>query len=141
MHENVLLPVDLNQKASWKKALPDAIRMAGDNGTIHLLGIVQDIGSSMVATFLPKGYEKKALEKMKETLDNFAVREIPEGVTVQTHVGHGHVAETILKSAKKYGCDLIVMSSHKPDELRSLLVSSHANAVVRHSPVSVLIVR
>lgn len=141
MHENVLLPIDLNQKASWKKAVPDAIRMAGDSGTIHLLGIVQDVGSSMVATFLPKGYEKKALEKMKEALDDFAASEVPAGVNVQTHVGHGHVAETILKSAKKFGCDLIVMSSHKPDELRSLLISSHANAVVRHSPVSVLIVR
>ncbi|TRW97752.1 universal stress protein [Paracoccus sp. M683] len=140
MHENVLLPIDLNQKASWQKALPAAIRQAGEGGTIHLLGIVQDFGSSMVATFLPKGYEKKVLEKMKASLNEFAHEQL-KGVKVQTHVGHGHVAETILKSAKKLGVDLIVMGSHKPDELRSMLISSHANAVVRHSPVSVMVVR
>ena len=140
MHENILFPIDLNHVKSWKKALPDVIRLAGETGTIHLLGIVQDIGSSMVATFLPKGYEQKVLEKMKLALDNFVAKEMA-GKRVVTHVGHGHVAETILKSAKKTSADLIVMASHKPDELRSMLISGHANAVVRHSPVSVLVVR
>lgn len=140
MHDNILLPIDLNQTASWEKALPAAIRQAGEGGTIHLLGIVQDFGSSMVATFLPKGYEKKVLEAMKAALNDFA-RDQVKGVKVQTHVGHGHVAETILKSAKKLGADLIVMGSRKPDELRSTLLSSYANAVVRHSPVSVMVVR
>ncbi|AUH34502.1 universal stress protein [Paracoccus tegillarcae] len=143
MHDNILLPIDINQKASWQHALPAAVRQAGENGTIHLLGIVQDFGSSMVATFLPKGYEKKVLETMKANLNEFAEAHLKnlEGVNVKTHVGHGHVAETILKSAKKLGADLIVMGSHKPDELRSMLISSHANAVVRHSPVSVMVVR
>ncbi|MFV0301741.1 MAG: universal stress protein [Paracoccus sp. (in: a-proteobacteria)] len=140
MHDNVLLPIDVNQPASWKKALPAAIRQAGQGGTIHLLGIVQDFGSSMVATFLPKGYEKKVLEAMKVSLDDFAVANSKD-VQIVTHVGHGHVAETILKTAKKLGVDLIVMGSHKPDELRSMLISSYANAVVRHSPISVMVVR
>lgn len=140
MHENVLLPIEVNQPESWAKALPAAIRQAGEGGTIHLLGIVQDIGSSMVATFLPKDYEKKALEAMKASLNDFAKAHV-KGVKVKTHVGHGHVAETILKAAKKHGADLIVIGSNKPDELRSMLLSSYANAVVRHSPVSVMVVR
>lgn len=121
--------------------MPVARRLAGENGTIHLLGIVPDIGSSMVATYLPKGYEKQALERMKATLDAFAVREFGASGKIVTHVGHGHVAETILRQAKKHGADLIIMGSHKPDELRNILISSHANAVVRHSPVSVMVVR
>lgn len=139
----ILLPLDLNHKASWEKALPEAVRLAGDSGTIHLLGIVQDIGSSMVATFLPKGYEKKALEAMKATLEKLAAEQAAQapGVTLKTVVGHGHVAETVLKVAKKLKVDVIVMASHKPDELRSMLMSSYANAVVRHSPVSVMVVR
>ncbi len=140
MYKNILLPIDLNQVASWEKAMPAAISHAGEGGTIHLLGIVQDFGSSMVATFLPKGYEQKVLEAMKDSLNAFADDHMA-GVKVKTHVGHGHVAETILKSAKKMGADLIVMGSAKPDELRSMLISSHANAVVRHSPVSVMVVR
>lgn len=141
MLDNILLPIDLQQKKSWEKALPAVRKLIGADGTIHLLGIVHDFGSSMVATYLPKGFEKQALEKMKSGLDDFARRELGEDVKVVTHVGHGHVAETILKQAKTLGVDLIVMASHKPDELRSILISSHAHAVVRHSPISVLVVR
>lgn len=141
MHENVLLPIDLQHEASWAKALPEARKLAGSDGTVHLLGIVPDIGSSMVATFLPKGFEVRALEEMKSALDSFAAAHFPSGGKVAAHVGHGHVSETILKTAKDVEADLIVMASHRPDELRSILISSHANSVVRHSPVSVLVVR
>lgn len=141
MPDNVLLPLDLGHKTSWEKALPVARQMAGDKGTVHVLGIVQDVGSSMVATFLPKNYEKKALEAMKAALQEFVATNFEKGAKVATHVGHGHVADTILKQAKKLDADLIVMASHKPDELRSFLLGSQANHIVRHSPVSVYIVR
>ncbi|MCF3972949.1 universal stress protein [Paracoccus salsus] len=141
MHENVLLPIDLEHEASWSKALGEAQGLVAEGGTLHLLGIVPDIGSSMVATFLPRGFEIKALDNMKVALDSFAAAQVGEKIRVVTHVGHGHISETILKSAAEVGADLIVMASHKPDELRSFLISSQANSVVRHSPVSVLIVR
>lgn len=141
MPENVVLPIDLQQPQSWEKALPAAIRQAGEGGTVHLLGIVPDIGSSMVATFLPKGYEEQALKEMKTGLDSFAEKQMSEGVSIKTHVGHGHVAETILKIAQKANADMIVMASPQRDELRSILISSHTNAVVRHSPCSVMVVR
>lgn len=141
MHENVLFPIDLQHEDSWRTALPVAQHLAGTEGRLHLLGIVHDVGSSMVATFLPKGFEQKALADMKSALDSFADGHFPAGSKVEVHVGHGHVTETILKSAADLGADLIVMASHRPDELRSMLISSHANAVVRHAPVSVMVVR
>ncbi|MDP5307867.1 universal stress protein [Paracoccus spongiarum] len=140
MHDNVLFPIDLQHEASWSRALPVARQLAGTDGTLHLLGIVPDIGSSMVATFLPRGFEAKALSGMKEALDSFVDAHLA-GARVAVHVGHGHVAETILKWAQDVQADVIVMASHKPDELRSILISSHANSVVRHSPVSVMVVR
>ena len=70
MHDNVLLPVDLQHPESWEKALPAARRLAGETGIIHLLGIVHDFGSSMVATFLPKGYEQKALQAREAEDEN-----------------------------------------------------------------------
>lgn len=142
MHDNVLLPIDLEHDASWSRALPAAKALVAEGGTLHLLGIVPDIGSSMVATFLPKGFEVKALERMKEGIDRFADEHASGGgMTVKTHVGHGHISETILKWAEDLKVDTIVMASHKPDELRSIMITSHANAVARHSPVSVMIIR
>lgn len=141
MPDNVLLPIDLQQPQSWETALIAVQRQIDKGGTIHLLGIVPDIGSSMVATFMPKGYEEKALKAMKEGLNEFAAEQFSDDVTVKTHVGHGHVAESIVKFAENANVELIVMSSPKRDELRSILISSHTNAVVRHSPCSVLVVR
>ncbi|MEE2860969.1 MAG: universal stress protein [Paracoccus sp. (in: a-proteobacteria)] len=141
MHRNILLPIDLQHSESWERALPVAQHLAGAQATIHLLGIVHDFGSSMVATFLPKGFEEKALQAMKDSLEDFASRHFQDPSRARTHVGHGNISETILRNAEKYDVDLIVMASHKPDELRSILVSRDVNAVVRHSPVSVMVVR
>ncbi|MBU2956533.1 universal stress protein [Paracoccus sp. 1_MG-2023] len=141
MHDNILLPIDLQHPESWAKALPVAKRLAAEQGVIHLLGIVHDFGSSMVATFLPRGYEEKILQAQKVELDRFADTHFDDPARVKVHVGHGHIAETILRAQEKYSADLIVMATDQPDELRSIRVSRDANAVARHSPVSVMIVR
>ncbi|MCB1355454.1 MAG: universal stress protein [Maritimibacter sp.] len=141
MFDKIVLPIDLNHPASWEKALPMALRLAGDNGEIHVLGIVHDIGAAMVASFLPADFETKALNHMETALEDFIAENLPEGAKASPHVGHGHVPETILTSARKIGADVIVMASHPPDELRSFLVGSAAEKVVRHSEIPVLVVR
>ncbi|MFV0360846.1 universal stress protein [Tropicimonas sp.] len=141
MFDNVLIPIDLNHPGSWKKSLPMAAGLAGSDGTLHLLGIVHETGSGMVSSFLPSDFENSALKKMKTQIDAFRDEHVPESVRVKTHVEIGHVPERILAAATKARADLIVMASHPPDDLRSMLVGSHAGKVVRHSPVPVLVVR
>lgn len=141
MFDKVLLPIDLNHPESWQSALPAARRCAGTDGEIHLLGIVHDLGSAMVASFLPEGFEKTAMERLKAELQKFADAEFEDGRKPLIHVGHGHVPETILRIADHIGADLIVMASHPPNDLQTLLVGSNADKVVRHSPVPVLVVR
>ncbi|SDE64799.1 Nucleotide-binding universal stress protein, UspA family [Paracoccus isoporae] len=141
MFNTILLPIDLQHPSSWDKALPAARQLVEAGGTLHLLGIVHDVGNAWVASYLPKDYEQRALEEMKASLGDFVSRELGEMAGVTTHVGHGHVAETIIATADRIGADLIVMASHSPDELRTFRISSQADRVVRHSPVSVMIVR
>lgn len=141
MFENVLLPIDMNHVASWDKALPMAVRMCGDNGTLHILGIVHDLGAAMVSSYLPSGFEREALQKMKAQLELFRDEKLPAGTPAKVHVGHGHVPEKVLAAARDVSADLIVMASHPPDDLRSILVGSYAGKVVRHSPIPVLVVR
>lgn len=95
----------------------------------------------MASMFLPEGYKKHFLHAMKLGLDKFAAALQCQDMNVQTFVGHGHVAETILNGASEVGADLIVMGSPRCNKLRSILICSHTNAVVRHSPCSVLVVR
>ncbi len=141
MFDKVMLPIDLNHPASWEKALPMALKVAGSSGEIHVLGIVHDLGAAMVAAYLPEGFEEEALERMEADIETFIANNVPKGVKSSPHVGHGHIPETILGTAKKIGADLIVMASHPHSDLRSLLVGSYADRVVRHADVPVLVVR
>ena len=50
MFKSILLPIDLNHPSSWEKALPLALEMAANGkAELHLLTIVHDLGSSLVA--------------------------------------------------------------------------------------------
>lgn len=141
MFDSVLLPIDLNHSASWQKALPMALRLCEGGGTLHVLGIVHDLGSALVASYLPADFERQALAAMKTELDAFAARELPEGVRAAVHVSHGHVPERILAAADEVEADVIVMASHPPDDLGTFLVGSNADKVVRHATRPVLVVR
>ncbi|MGM0584401.1 MAG: universal stress protein [Pseudomonadota bacterium] len=142
MHRNILLPVEISQEASWRKALPEAARIARQDGAkLHVLLITPDFGMSMVGAYFPEGFEKEALTRARAELDAFLAEHAPEDVEVEGHMGHGHVAEEILRAAKRVEADLIVMASHEPDQLRDMFLGSHADRVVRHAPISVLVVR
>ncbi len=141
MFDNVLLPIDLNHKASWEKALPMARRIAGAGGKLHILGIVHDVGAAMVASFLPEGFEQQAMERLKAELQTFAETELPAGANVEVHVAHGHVPEAILRTAGALGADVVVMASHPPNDLQAMLVGSYADKVVRHAELPVMVVR
>lgn len=141
MFDKILLPIDINHPESWAKALPAAKRCAGSSGEIHLLGIVHDLGSAVISSFLPEDFEQKAMESLKAKLKDLAQSEFPGDAKVETHVGHGHVPETILRIAGQVGADLIVMGSHPPNDFQTLLVGSNADKVVRHAEIPVLTVR
>jgi nucleotide-binding universal stress UspA family protein len=141
MFKSVLLPIDLNHPASWEKALPLALDQVAPDGTLHVLGIVHDVGYAMVEAMLPEHFVQHQLEHMKEALEAFVKENVSSAVDCKTHVGHGHVPETIMHMADSTMADLIVMSSHPPDDLRTLMVGSNADKVVRHATIPVLVVR
>jgi nucleotide-binding universal stress UspA family protein len=141
MFNNILLPVDIEHPESWKKALPMAVELAGTKGTLHLLGVVHDIGSAWVAQSLPRDFEATSLQMMKTRLAELAAQELPQGMSVKTHVGHGHIAERILLAADAIGADLIVIAALHSDDLRTLMVGSNSGKVVRHAKIPVLTVR
>lgn len=141
MFHNILLPIDIEHPESWEKALPMAVDLTGSDGTLHLLGIVHDIGSAWVSQSLPRDFEAQSLQNMKARLNAFAADKLPGHPRVKTHVGHGHVAEHILKAAKTIGADLIVIAAHHPDDLRTLLIGSNSGKVVRNATIPVLTVR
>jgi len=141
MFHDILLTVDLNDEASWSKALPVAIEQAKTSGaTLHVLSVVPDFGMPMVGGFFPDDFEAKAMAEIGEKLAAFCGEKVPSEVKVKNIVRHGNVYGEILDMAKEIDSDLIIIGAHRLD-LKDYLLGPNAARVVRHAKCSVLVVR
>ena len=142
MFKTVLLTIDLNAKASWEMALPQAVELVrSSGGRLHIMSVVPDMGTPLVEGFFPENFEEKAVAAAAKALDLLVRNNVPDDIDVKQHLAFGKIHKKVLKTIEETKCDLVVMSSHKPDRVREFLVGSNADRVVRRSPVSVLVVR
>jgi nucleotide-binding universal stress UspA family protein len=142
MFKTVLLTIDLNAKASWDLALPQAIELVrSSGGRLHIMSVVPDMGTPLVEGFFPENFEEKAIAAAAKALDLLVQDNVPADINVKQHLAFGKIHKKVLKTIQETQCDLVVMGSHKPDRVREFLIGSNADRVVRRSPVSVLVVR
>lgn len=140
MYRHILLPIDLGDEASSRKALEVATGLADKfQATLHVMTVVPDFGMSIVGGFFPKQHEQEMLAAAQERLHAFTAARLP-GRAVQHIIAHGTVYQEILRTAKQVGADLIVITSHRPG-LEDYLLGPNAARVVRHASCSVLVVR
>jgi nucleotide-binding universal stress UspA family protein len=141
MYRNILLPVDLADEHSWRKALPTTLALCKTFGAaLHVITVVPDFGLPLVGQYFPPDYEARMHEQVADRLKEFVAAQVPEGVPVQHIVAAGKVYHEILTTAERIGADLIVMGSHRP-ELSDYLLGPNAARVVRHANCSVMVVR
>jgi len=141
IYAHILIAIDPDSKGSWEKALPQAIHLAKTTGAmLHIMTVVPDYGSSLVASYFPKDFVKKALAHAKEALHAVVEPRLPHDVKHQFITAHGRIYSEICKMAEEVKADLIVMSSHKPKR-SDRLIAPNAQQVLLHAPVSVLVVR
>lgn len=141
MFQRILVPVDLSDKHSWRKALPAAISLCETfQARLHLLTVVPEFGLPMVGQYFPEGYEAKVRQQVAKQLKEFAAEQVPDAVRCQRIIAEGKVYQEILHAAEKVKADLIVMGSHRP-ELKDFLLGPNAAKVVRHATCSVMVVR
>ncbi|HDY98247.1 MAG TPA: universal stress protein [Pseudomonas sabulinigri] len=142
MYNKILLPIDLNHKQSWNKALPTALNFCQTyNASLHVIMVLPDFGLPLVGGFFPKEYADKAKKTMTDNLREFVKENVPKDVKVQRIVADGKAYEAILRVAKKIDVDLIIMASHKRKRLEDYLLGTNALRVVQQSKRSVMIVR
>jgi len=137
---SVLLPIDLSDEASWRKALSEALAILGANGILHVASVLPDFGASQVGSFFRKDFERDALHALGEGLTAWVAQNVPPAVEVHPHVLHGTIYDEILRAAEKLAVDVIVMGSHRP-ALKDYLLGPNAARVVRHATCSVYVVR
>ncbi|MGM0702309.1 MAG: universal stress protein [Pseudomonadota bacterium] len=145
MFKTLLVPVDGSQHA--KKALDVACQLARENdATLHILHIPEELAHE---TTLVWGIGAIALEASREDRER-AGRQIVDraaedarqqgAARVETIIGQGDPARTIVSEARKSGADAIVMGSRGLSDLRGLVVGSVSHKVSHAATCTVITV-
>ena len=93
--------------------------------------------------------EPLPIADISEQLEDTAERELPKlaeceecaGLDLEELIVHGEAASEIVRVARERKVDLIVIASHGRTGLGRILFGSTAEAVVRHAPCPVLVVK
>ncbi len=141
MFDRILVPVDIGNDPTSAKCLYVAGELASRFGAeLHVLTVVPDIGSAVVAQYFPSGAEAQIAEDAAAQLSDYVKEHLPSGTTAHEMVAQGPVYDEILSVAERIKADLIVIGAHRPD-LRDYLLGPNAARVVRHAGASVFVVR
>ena len=141
MYKDILLPIDMGEESSWRKALPLAVDLGKSFGArLHIMTVLPDYSFHFVAQYFPAGYEDKMIKAADERLRAFVREHVADDVQVQLIVAHGSIYREIIRAADEIGADLILMASHTPGAA-DFLIGPNAEKVLHHYKRSVLVVR
>ena len=117
MFENILVPTDLTENS--RKALDIAVKLASneDAAKITLLHVVETIegaGEEEFKDFYER-LEKRAAKGMEKMADEFRDR----GISIDWKILYGNRVREIVKFAFENDISLIILSSHRIDEVDS----------------------
>lgn len=141
MYKNIVVPIDLSDKQSINAAFPHALNLVNAFGSdLHLVHIIPDFGTKLLEDYLPKNWMSDQKEKYSTQLKNLVKKYIPEEIKANCYIGRGAIYDEVINYANKANADLIIVSAVRP-QLRDYMLGPNASKIVRHSSVSVLVVR
>jgi nucleotide-binding universal stress UspA family protein len=145
MYRKILVPVDGSPTSA--RGLREALALAKDQRAKVRLVHVVDEGLAIGVVEAGIEFEdlldglvkngKAILKRARRSAEKQGVR--AEGVLYEKVAGSA--ADSILREARKWGADLIVMGTHGRRGVRRVVLGSDAEQVVRTATVPVLLVR
>jgi len=133
----ILVPLDGSTTA--EAAVPLALQLArGENVGLVLLMVANVHPAPDPAPCEP---DVAPIREAKAYLDSAGHHLASEYRDVSTVVWRGAPADTIVRAAQDYGVDRIVMTSHGRSGKEREIFGSVADAVLRHAPMCVIVVR
>lgn len=145
MYQRILVPVDGSHTSTL--GLQEAVRIAIDQRAhLHLISVVDEyVVAQNFEGFMNAGDLIDALRDAgKKAIDKGLALARKHELTVDGALYEtmgGSVAEVIVREARKWKADLIVMGTHGRRGFNRMVLGSDAEAVLRTSPVPVLMVR
>ncbi len=141
--EKILLPTDFSE---YSKAARDyAIALAQQSGASihfeHTMLVAVDWENMSDSDKLMYPELKKAIEDAQANLEQEAQAVRDAGVTAYQRLAFNEGLIDIPKDIREHGYDLAVIGSHGTGGLKTALLGSNAQRMVRHSPCPVLVVK
>lgn len=141
MFKNIVVPIDLADKHSVKIALPAALQFVEAFGAkIHLVYVMPDFGLRMVEDYLPRYWMNDQKAKHNQLFTDLIKNIVPEDVKVEFHISRGAIYDEVINYSEKLNADLIMLSAVRP-QLKDYMLGPNASKIVRHSSISVMVVR
>lgn len=145
MYRRILVPVDGSHTST--RGLKEAVQLTKDHhARLKLLHVVDE--SVLTLNPEPTGgggvFIDALIEGGEQVIKNARALAERHGVKTETAMREnlsGRVSDLILDEARKWRADIIVMGTHGRRGISHVLLGSDAEAVVRSSPVPVLLVR
>jgi nucleotide-binding universal stress UspA family protein len=94
-----------------------------------------------IPTLYAEEFRAESLKEAQHLVHEAERRFAKAGYRVQTEVEEGDPKQKIVEDATRWQADMIVMGSHGRTGMDRLLIGSVSDAVARHAPCSVEIVR
>ena len=148
MFRRILVPIDGSTTSN--RGLEEAIGLASDQkAKICLLHVVDELAVGADGMmYMPPSYIDEFIRALraggKKLLTRAEAKVRKHGIEVEAvlleTVGR-RVADLIIKQAKKWRADVIVLGTHGRRGLSRVVMGSDAELVVRETPVPVLLVR
>lgn len=139
MFKSILVPIDVAHSSSWRHALPEAIDLMAEEGSVlTVVTVIREVTAIFEGVYLTFQLERMvqdARQKLAEIVFPYSGK-----ITIHQHVRVGSIGSEILDVALDARADLIVMASHRP-EMMDYLIGPNAAHVAQHASCSVLVLR
>ena len=145
MYQRILVPVDGSHTSTL--GLQEAIRIAIDQRArlriIHVvdeLVVAQNFDGYFNTGDLLDALRDAGKKAIQNALALARKHDLKAEASLFENLG-GRISEVIVKEAKKWRADLIVMGTHGRRGVTRMVLGSDAEAILRTTPVPVLLVR
>ena len=145
-YKRILVPVDGSSTSN--AGLREAIRLAkGQGASLQLVHVADQHYISMMAVEGATAVDDlmvsvvKAGRRVLHNAEQLVRKAGLESTSVLLETLTGPAADPVVRQAKKWSADLIVIGTHGRRGVRRLLMGSDAEQILRTSPVPVLLVR
>lgn len=143
MFKKILIPIDVSrEKNAARLCALGADYAEASSADVRLLSVMPDYGMPLVASYFPANAQKELKAEMVATLDKLAQTYFSSQSLVTTHLRQGKRAREILKEAREWQADLILVGCRrKASAGGERVMGSCSLGVAERAPCSVLVMR